>query len=74
MQTILMLLLAILNVTAGSNNATLTLAIQADDVPEIAETFQVELLSVDESNQRISQTEVSSCYLNDHSNISNPTM
>ena len=44
---------------AGSSNATLTLAIQADDIPEIDETFQVELLSVSEPDQLISQTEVS---------------
>ena len=42
----------------GSNNATLTLAIQADDVPEIDETFRVELLSVSEVTQQISPTEV----------------
>lgn len=32
--------------------------IQADDDPEIDETFQVELLSVSEVDQRISATEV----------------
>ena len=44
----------------GSNNVTLTLAIRADDVPEIDETFQVELLSVSEVDQQISSTEVTS--------------
>ena len=44
----------------GSNNATLTLVIQADDVPEVEEIFQVELLSVNEVDQRISSTEVTS--------------
>lgn len=40
----------------------MTLAILPDDIPEIDETFQVELFLVSEPNQRISKTEVNPVY------------
>jgi len=45
--------------TAGSNNATILLAIQADDEPEIEEQFQVALTLATPQNQRISSNDVS---------------
>jgi len=45
--------------TTGSNNATISLAIQADNEPEIEEQFQVALTLVTPQNQRISSTDVS---------------